>query len=210
MPSANFIESESEPLLDAISHSSVPIEYQKRKRLWINSSLWLGVNELFYAALSIQNLGYAERALLEMEARLRTPAHDHAPRKERDFMRMECSAHSSLWVFGLYEVLRVIKQSGTPKCDPLQEPFSKLEILRMPLAKHEVKHVKGNAQLSHYPTGAWEIETGRTGWIFHDPHSNKSRILTRTGLANEFLSIAAIEPKFPPSFPIGGPLGIDD
>jgi hypothetical protein len=189
---------------------TVPIEYKKRKRLWINSSLWLGVNELFFVALSIQNLGYAERALLEMEERLRTSFNAQAPRKERDFLHMECAAHSSLWVLGLYEVLRVLKQSETPKFEPLRDLFSKLEILRMPLAKHEVKHIKGNAHVQHYPTGAWEVETGRAGWSFHDPHSNKFRVLTRTGLADEFLSIAAVEPEFPPLFPIGGPLGIDD
>jgi hypothetical protein len=114
------------------------------------------------------------------------------------------------WVFGLYEVLRVIKESETPKFQPLRDLFLKLEVLRMPLAKHEVKHVKGDPHLSHYPTGAWEMETGRAGWIFHDPHSKKTRILTRTGLADEFLSIAAIEPEFPPPVPIGGPLGADD
>jgi hypothetical protein len=54
------------------------------------------------------------------------------------------------------------------------------------------------------------METGRAGRSFHDPHSNKSRLLTRTGLADEFLSIAAIELEFPPPFPIGGPPGIDD
>lgn len=145
-----------------------------------------------------------------MEERLRAPADDQATREERDFMRMECAAHSSLWVFGLYEVLRVLKESETPKFEPLRDLFLKLEILRMPLAKHEVKHVKGNPYLPHYPTGAWEMETGRAGWIFHDPHSNKSRILTRTGLADEFLSIAAIEPEFPPPVPIGGPLEVDD
>ena len=73
--------------------SMVPIDYHRRKRLWINSSLWLGVNELFFAALSIQNLGYAERVLLEMEEFLRGPENQSAS-KERDFMQMECSAHS--------------------------------------------------------------------------------------------------------------------
>ena len=189
---------------------TVPSEYRNRKRLWINSSLWLGVNEVFYAALSIQNLGYAERMLLEMETRLRVLASDHAGRKERDRILMECSAHSGLWVFGLYEVLRVLKESGTPKFASLKDLFQKLEALRMPLAKHEVKRVKGSAQSSHYPTGAWDPETGRVGWNFHDPHSNSFRILTRTNLADEFLSIAAVEPEFSSPFPIGGPLGTDD
>ena len=53
------------PLLTAI-----PVEYATRKRLWVNSSVWLGTNERSYVSLSIQGLGYAERMLLDMETRL--------------------------------------------------------------------------------------------------------------------------------------------
>ncbi len=107
----------------------VPNDYRGRKRLWINSSLCLGLNELPYVNLSIQGLGYAERMLLEMEMRLASTAHDQTPRKERDRLLSECSAHSVLWIFGLYEVLRVVRAARTPRFESLQELFQKLEIL---------------------------------------------------------------------------------
>jgi hypothetical protein len=53
------------------------------------------------------------------------------------------------------------------------------------------------------------IETGQVGWIIHDPDVGGNVILSRTSFADEFLSIAAVEPQFPHPFPIGGPLGED-
>jgi hypothetical protein len=146
-----------------------------------------------------------------MEIRLASSARDQTPRKDRDQLLSECSAHSVLWIFGLYEVLRVVKEAKTSRFEGLRELFGKLENLRMPLAKHEVKRIKGKGVPSaHYPTGAWDPNTGRVGWIVIDPVSNASYVLTRTDLANEFLSVAAVEPEFPPAFPIVGTLGMDD
>jgi len=71
--------------------TAVPIEYAKRKRLWVNSSVWLGTNERSYVSLSIQGLGYAERMLLDMESRLAAMVAASAPRKDRDWLLMECS-----------------------------------------------------------------------------------------------------------------------
>jgi hypothetical protein len=155
----------------------------------------------------LNTLGYAERMLLEMEARLAATAGISALKKERDRVLMECSAHSVLWVFGLYEVLRTVKEAGAPQFAVLAPLFRKLEVLRMPLAKHEAKKVRGQPTPSHYPTGCQDIETGQVGWIIRDPHIGESMVLSRTSLADEFLSIAAVEPDFPHPFPIGGPLG---
>jgi hypothetical protein len=190
----------------AASIRTVPPEFSKRKRLWIYSSLWLNHVDCPYASLSVQTLGYAERMLLEMEARLALLARDAHAKKERDLLLSECSAHSVLWVFGLYEVLRTIRAACAPQLAPLTELFQKLEALRMPLAKHEAKNVKGSAP-SHYPTSCWDIENGHVGWSFYDPRLGEMRIVCRTPLANEFLGIAAVEPDFLPPFPIGGPLG---
>jgi hypothetical protein len=146
-----------------------------------------------------------------MEIRLASSARDQTPRKDRDQLLSECSAHSVLWIFGLYEVLRVVKEAKTSRFEGLRELFGKLENLRMPLAKHEVKRIKGKGVPSaHSPTGAWDPNNGRVGWIVIDPVSNASYALTRTDLANEFLSVAAVEPEFPPALPLGGTLGMDD
>jgi hypothetical protein len=186
--------------------TSVPSEFRKRKRLWIYSGLWLNHIDCPYACLSVQTLGYAERLLPDMEARLAVLAKDAHAKKERDLLLSECSAHSVLWVFGLYEVLRTIRESGAPQFVPLIALFEKLEALRMPLAEHEAKRLRGSAP-SHYPTSCWDIENGHVGWSVYDPRLGKMRILARTPLANEFLAIAAVEPDSLPPFPIGGPLG---
>lgn len=59
-------------------------------------------------------------------------------------------------------------------------------------------------------TGTWDLERGAVSWIIIDHKSQSSRVLTRTDLADEFLSIAAAEPEFRSPFPIGGTLGMDD
>ena len=79
----------------------------------------------------------------------------------------------------------------------------------MPLAKHEL-NVKGQGTVVHYPTHFWNTETGRCGWEVFDQATEESLLLCRTSLADEFLALAAVEPEFPPPFPIGGPLGIDE
>ena len=195
--------------------AAIPIDYRTRKRLWINASLWLA-RERPTVASSIQNLGYAERILLELEAEIANLASDQSMKRRRDWRLMECSAHSELWILGLYEVLRTLKQTGTPQFDPLGPLFHKLELLRMPIAKHEMpdarhegKRVKGQGTVVHYPTHFWNPETGHSGWKVFDRATGDSLLLFRTPLADEFLALAAIEPEFPPPFPIGGPLGID-
>jgi hypothetical protein len=170
-----------------LTTAAIPIDSRMRKRLWINASLWLASNERPTIASSIQNLGYAERVLLELEAEINL-ASDPSMKTRRNSRLMECSAHSELWILELYEVLRTLKQTGMPRLDPLGPLFHKLELLRMPIAKHEMadprqegKRVKGQGTPSPI-----------------------------TPLADEFLALAAIEPETPPPFPIGGPLGIDE
>jgi hypothetical protein len=186
---------------------AVPTEFSRRKRFWIYSSLWLTHVDCPYASLSVQTLGYAERLLLEMESKLAALARDVAQKKERDLLLSECSAHSVLWVFGLYEILRTVRESGAPQFAVLEPVFRKLEVLRMPLAKHEAKNVKRSTPPPHYPTGCWDVDTGQVGWQVFNPRSGSMEVLSRTPLANEFLLVAAVTPEHMPPFPIGGPLG---
>lgn len=74
----------------------------------------------------MQTLGYAERSLPDMEAKLVALAKDTSAKKERDLMLSEFSAHSVLWVFGLYEVLRTVREAGAPQFGPLTPLFEKL------------------------------------------------------------------------------------
>ena len=191
-----------------MSNVAVTENYDERRKLWVYASLWLGTQEAPYAPLSIQSLGYAEKMLLEMEKRLAEMVEKNASRKDREWMLMECSAHSVLWIFGLYEVLRVLKESGNSKFAALEGLFRRLAMLRMPLAKHEVQRIPRNAEaVPHYPTSVWEPETGRVGWSTFGPSKETPTILTRTALPNEFGAIAAVPPAVQPPFPIGGPIG---
>lgn len=134
--------------------------------------------------LSVFDLGYAERRLLQMEQQIGTTGEE----AERQELTMECFAHSKLWIFGLYEIVRVVKQSNPAKFAALKSIFYDLAVLRMPLAKHEVK---GSGEKQHYPSVLWFPDLRRVGWHVLDPANNVSRTLTRTGIANEFLSLTA-------------------
>lgn len=161
--------------------------------------------------MAVQGLGYAERMLLDMEQKLAEMTASNERSNVRDRLLLECSSHSVLWIFGLYEVVRVIREAETHHIETLRGLFSRLEVLRMPLAKHEVKRAARKESPSpHYPTSAWDPRTGRVGWITVDQLGRASRVITRHEFANDFLSLTAFEPTSPPPFPIGGPLGQDD
>jgi hypothetical protein len=176
--------------------SHVPLDYALRKELWDRSGLWLSSKKGPSVTLSVQSLSYAERLLLEWEKRIAAIADDRARRTEFESLLMECAAHSILWTFGLYEIVRVVKGTNPTKFDKLKVLFKKLEVLRMPLAKHEVKSTPKYRNIPHYPSGFWLPGNGWVGWYVFNPHVNAVRPLTRTGIANEFLSITATEPIF--------------
>jgi hypothetical protein len=96
----------------------------------------------------------------------------------------------------LYEIVRVVKDTNPSKFEALEELFRKLEILRMPLAKHLVKSTAKYRNTPHYPTRFWFPESGSVGWRVFNPHAEAVQPFTRTGIANEFLSITATEPIF--------------
>src|SRR6266403_388850 len=151
--------------------SNVPSDYENRKQLWIRSGLWLSFNEGPFVTIGVESLGYAERQLLEWEKRIALIANDRAYRAELESLIMECAAHSILWVFGLYEIVRVVKDTNPSKFEALKELFQKLEILRMPLAKYEVKRTPKYRDTPHYPTGFWFAESGSVGWQVFNPHA---------------------------------------
>jgi hypothetical protein len=190
--------------------SYIPSDYENRKQLWIRSGLWLSFNEGPFVTLGVESLGYAERQLLEWERCIAAIANDRAYRTELESLIIECAAHSILWVFGLYEIVRVVRDTNPSKFEALKELFQKLEILRMPLAKHEVKRTPKYGNTPHYPTGFWFAESGSVGWRVFNPYAEAIQPFTRADVANEFLSITAIEPLFQVATPIDGPLGRPD
>jgi hypothetical protein len=81
-----------------------------------------------------------------------------------------------------------MKAAAHPKFPAIVDLHRKLEVLCMPLAKHEVRKQKGR---SHYPTSIWRPETGRVGRQVFDPDDNSNKLYDRTQLANEFLNATA-------------------
>ncbi|KAF2988786.1 hypothetical protein MJC1_04138 [Methylocystis sp. MJC1] len=136
------------------------------------------------------DLGYAERHLLDLEKRIAFLAPNNSAKDERDFLICECSAHSKLWIFGLYEVLRTFKDQKSEKFDALKSLFRDLEIARMPLAKHMIKSAPGFRDNHHYPTGGWRPDTGMVGWSMFDPYEKKMRFFYRT-----MVSAVAVPPS---------------
>ena len=188
---------------------NVPGDYASRKELWIRSSVWATLNQGPFITVSVQDLGYAERLILHLEERIAAIVRADGPRAERENLIMECSAHSKLWILGLYEVARIVKDADESKFALVKKLFHQLEILRMPLAKHEVKSSPNYRKAPHYPTGTWDSASGRVGWVVFDPADENMKLLTRTGIADEFLALTATEPICAP-IPIGGPLGRPD
>lgn len=138
--------------------------------------------------LSLEMLGHAERPILRLEAALRASV--DGPKPARDRLLLECSALSIYWLFGLYEALRTLRQRAPARFAPLADLFARLEVARMPLAKHETKSVKGNRSgANHYPTSGWDVATGRVGWIHFDPRIGRMTTIARTDIADAFLAI---------------------
>ncbi len=165
----------------------IPAEFEKRLPLWTKCSERLLCERDPYIPLSVENLGVAERMLLQMEAGLKSESR----KLVRDGLLLECSAHSILWVFGLYEVLRKVRQTKMVQHGQLEKLFQKLEVIRIPLAKHEAKSVPQYRNKLYYPTSVWSPENGWVGWHVFDPLSEINQTFFRTGLANEFLSLIA-------------------
>lgn len=168
----------------------IPTDYKSRQPLWTKSSFSLGCNDDPFIMLSVQNLGYAEKILLQMETTLAQNLGTTENEKiVQGLLITECSAHSILWIYGLYEAIRNVREMKMAQFEPLKTLFQKLEIVRMPLAKHEVKGTPQYRNKFHYPTSLWSPENGYVGWHVFNPLKEENEVFMRTDLANEFLAI---------------------
>ena len=162
-----------------------PPEFRQRSEAWIASATDVVSASDQFLYMAVENLMFAERPILQMEARLaQEPGRPRA--HSEPLLLMECSSLSILWLFGLNEVTRGLKSANYPKWQALFELHKKLEVLRMPLAKHEVRR---KPDLPHYPTGVWCPETGRVGWQAYNPDIQSHVLYYRTDLADDFLTI---------------------
>ncbi len=170
--------------LDRNPHHHIPPDFQERSRLWMASATNLITENAPFIYTSVENLMFAERYILRMEKTLVRQSSDPQP-----LLLKECAAHSILWLCGLYEVIRVLKQAKSPKFVAFSDLHNKLHVLRIPLAKHEVSGAPGYRNTPHYPTSVWSAETGRVGWQAFNPVTNSPEVYFRTDLADEFLAV---------------------
>jgi hypothetical protein len=173
------------------SMTNIPTQYKSRLPLWIAMSHRFGSRDDPFTTVEIQQLGFAERLLLDMEARAIAVARDQREKDElgkEPFLINDLVLHSRFWLFGLYETLRTYRQrvgKDVAEFAVIRKIFDQVELARMPLAKHEAKGRKSDL---HYPETLFDRESGWIGWNVIDPTENKAIPIFRTDIANQFLA----------------------
>jgi hypothetical protein len=162
-----------------------------RAQMWVDCGERWFDNADPFILLNIQMLGHAEPPLLTLEAELARLACGQGPSIRQGMLLMQCSALSIYWIFGLYEVLRTLKECAPTRFAPLDGLFHTVGVVRMPLAKHEVKSAPDYRRKAHYPTSVWDPATGRIGWYAFDPQRETMITVTRTDVADRFLTTQA-------------------
>ena len=164
-----------------------PKDFQGRMYWWVQASKALLFQEDQFLYLAVQNLMYAERMILDLERILSKNLENNTKDMTYSFQRMELSAHSILWIFGVYELLRLVRELKHPCAGILEPILLKVEILRMPLAKHSTKRIKGSEH-HHYPTSFWSPETGGISWSVYNPWTKTMELVGRIEIANSLLA----------------------
>src|SRR5260370_3393216 len=165
-------------------HHDIPPDFQERSKLWMASAENLITEAAPFLYMAVENLMFAERFILQMDKPLmRQDENSPGP---KPLLLKECAAHSILWLFCLYEVTRTLRASHSPKFGAFSDLHRKLSVLRIPLAKHQVKNAPNYRDTSHYPTSVWSAETGLVDWQAFNPHTNSLDVYFRTDLADQF------------------------
>ncbi|GGZ33897.1 hypothetical protein [Asticcacaulis endophyticus] len=98
------------------------------------------------------------------------------------------------WIFALYERLRTQREILSPtkkpltfggKLTPLNPFYDKLELLRMPIAKNQIR----KSTVTDHPIPLFDHDSGSAGWRITDPSSGAPIDLVRRDLSDEFLTI---------------------
>jgi hypothetical protein len=156
---------------------------------WVDCGAFWAGNEQPFLLLDIQMLGHGESPLLGFEGVLAELLKDENQSENTSIFMTQCMALSIYWMFGLYEVLRKLKNLHSAEhFSPITSLFDDVEIVKMPLAKHEVKSSPGCRNQFHYPTPIRETGTGRVGWSVFDPRTKAMTTVYRPDFAERFLS----------------------
>jgi hypothetical protein len=175
---------------------TIPTSAALRLRLWTNASFKLGGwSGNLATSKAIQDLGYVEARLLQIEERL--PAVFARQRRQtgevqfvpEDLLLNEGMALSRLWLFGLYESIRTYRtavRGNARALEPFDELSRTLNIVRAPLAKQQV----AGRTTAHVPRTIIDFASGRIGWEVIDPRTESHLRVFRIALADQFLSAA--------------------
>jgi hypothetical protein len=160
---------------------------QARAKQWVDcGNRWAG-NDAPFLLLDIQLLGHAEAPLLGFEGVLAELIMSGENSENVALFTAQCSALSTYWIFGFYEVLRKLKRESKLKFPALESIFHEVSVIRMPLAKHEVKGAPGYRKTGHYPSSIYKPETGKIGWSVFDPKKEAMTEVIRRDVADRFL-----------------------
>ncbi len=86
-------------LPDRNPYHFIPRESHRRVESWLASAHDMVSTDDPYLYMAVENLMFAERPLVQMEARL-AKQEDRPPAENEPLLLMECSSLSILWVFG--------------------------------------------------------------------------------------------------------------
>ncbi len=184
----------------------------KRSKAWTDASYaTYGADP--YNVTDVQQLGRAERRLLAWEEQCKRTFEqrsqpDYKSRsileeQYEDDLLNDLMSFSKLWVFGLYEIMRTIKEellvkNGLKLSQNFPAPFHhfdeffyRLEVVRMPLAKHQLRRMSG----AHRAGLLFDTEYGSTVWEVYS-HKDQSLIrVNRREVGDEFLRLAMMVKK---------------
>lgn len=174
----------------------IPTSAAARAPLWVNASYKLGRGTGGLATtLAIQDLGRVEVRLLEIEEQLpaiivrQQQRPSGSPLVPEDLLLSEAQALSRLWLFGLYESVRIYKKTVNGQetaWRPFKALWHTLNVVRAPLAKQQVT----GQTTSHVPATIVQPTTGRVGWRVFDPKAKAFQDVLRIDLADQFLLAA--------------------
>ena len=163
---------------------------------WVDASTKLRqVSEYF--TFDVQQLWYVEIMILDMGQRVKIqqerqqePGYDLNSDPEI-FLTTQLVALSKYWTFGMYELLRKLREIISPKDREFVAPYSsfeplfrRVELVRMPLAKYEAAKIKGSL---HWPEIVLFSETGSCGWKVYDKRSGDMVVIPRYSFSKDFL-----------------------
>ncbi|PIR39798.1 MAG: hypothetical protein COV35_00670 [Alphaproteobacteria bacterium CG11_big_fil_rev_8_21_14_0_20_39_49] len=208
------------------TYTPITNEQIERHKDWVDISSIFDVEENYLLTLDIQMLGKSDLLLLDMDYQA---LQNHLKLKNATILQQRTHifqnlffdeqhmAFSKYWIFGLYEALRTFKQTlirqakdnkmhnaqnkGFPKgkFECLNDLFDQIEVLRMPLAKHEpaksgeyhkVKSISSDIHLKDYGQMVSHKQTREIGWQIFNTKQDSFNVLTRRQIADRFLEIA--------------------